>query len=180
MRRPGRASASAGSRRRKRSRKVKSPGTAVAESTGWRRPWRNLAAADGLEPVSASSGRKTSRGSKRSRAARSGWSESRGGGESREERLRTLDRNGQAQSRSGLSAFQSGLAMILRWAHLRQALKLGQATKHGAVDSNEPGCALGQGTKHTLIVSHAVLARSMALSTMQSAFAMRCSASQRR
>ena len=75
-------------------------------------------------------------------------SESRGGGESREERLRTLDRGGQAQSRREISAFQSGLATILRWAHLSQAPKLGQATKHGAVDSNGPGRALGQGTKH--------------------------------
>jgi hypothetical protein len=78
-------------------------------------------------------------------------SESRGGGESREERLRTLDRDGQAQSRSGLSAFQSGLATILRWAHLSQAPKLGQATKHGVVDSNGPGRALGKGTKHIRI-----------------------------
>ena len=78
-------------------------------------------------------------------------SESRGGGESREERLRTLDRDGQAQSRSGLSAFQSGLATILRWAHLSQAPKLGQETKHGAVDSNGPGRALGKGTKHIRI-----------------------------
>jgi hypothetical protein len=67
---------------------------------------------------------------------------------SREERLRTLDHGGQAQSRSALCAFQSGLATILHWTHLSQALKLGQTTKHGTVDSNGPGRALGQGTKH--------------------------------
>lgn len=80
-RRPGSARASTGSRRRKRSRKVKSPGTVVAgESSGWRRPWRKAAAsaaeeAEGSGPVRASSGRKTSRGSKRSAAAWSGCSE---------------------------------------------------------------------------------------------------------
>jgi hypothetical protein len=89
---------------------------------------------------------------------------------SREERLRTLDHGGQAQSRSALCAFQSGLATILRWAHLSQALKLGQATKHGAVDSNGPGRALGQGTKHIHILSVFLVVRLHALRRETAAF----------
>jgi hypothetical protein len=43
-----------------------------------------------------------------------------------------------------------GLATQSRMAHLSQALKLGQATKHGVLVSNGPGRALGQATKHIL------------------------------
>jgi hypothetical protein len=79
-------------------------------------------------------------------------SESRDGGESRRRRVARGETANPRPRRPGsiakclmpLSAFQSGLTTILHWAHLSQALKLGQTTKHGAVDSNGPGRALAR------------------------------------